>query len=222
LPGPNAPFPSIADLITLETFGVSSEPDSISLYARATVVDPVPLSFNFTSPALPFIISLPSAGNTSAASTPVASVHTKPFSLTHPNITLNIAGAALPISSSSTPILSAFITNYLRGESSPIVISSPYFPSHLIDTIFPGPNPKPKILRNVTIHDMKLVPKGTAFAASGTVYARVVLPQGMNINLDANRVLPDVLIFDGEVPLMLLDDDGEDGDPAPPLPDPLP
>ena len=221
LPGPNAPFPSISDLITLEKFGVSSELETISLYAQATAVDPLPLSFNFTSPALPFIISLPSAANISASSTPIAAVHTKPFSLTHPNITLYIVGAVLPNISSSTPVLSGFIANYLRGQSSPIIISSPYFPSHLIETNFSGPNPKPKLLRNVTIHNMKLVPKGTIFTASGAVYARVVLPLGMNISMDVNRILPDVLIFDGEVPLLVNGDD-RDGDPAPPLPDPLP
>ena len=60
--------------------------------------------------------------------------------------------------------------------------------------------------------------------ASGTVYARVVLPPGFNVALNVSRVLPDVLVFDGEVP--------EEGGnrapdsrgipPAPPLPDPLP
>lgn len=70
---------------------------------------------------------------------------------------------------------------------------------------------------------MKLVPKGTAFMASGTVYARVVLPRGMDINLDVNRVLPDVLIFDGEVPLVSQwKNNNKDSGPAPPLPDPLP
>jgi hypothetical protein len=70
---------------------------------------------------------------------------------------------------------------------------------------------------------MKLIPKGTLFTASGTVYARVVLPQGMDINLDVNRVLPDVLVFDGEVPSPFpgSKDENED-DPVPPLPDPLP
>jgi hypothetical protein len=125
----------------------------------------------------------------------------------------------LPIPPSSTPVLSGFIANYLRGQSSPIIISSPYFPSHLINANFPGPSTKPKLLRNVTIHNMKLVPKGTTFMATGTVYARVVLPQGMNISMDVNRILPDVLVFDGDVPLRVVD---KDGDPAPPLPDPLP
>jgi hypothetical protein len=49
------------------------------------------------------------------------------------------------------------------------------------------------------------------FTASGTVYARVVLPPGMEVGLHVGRVLPDVLVFDGEVP--------EDADlPAPFLP----
>lgn len=75
---------------------------------------------------------------------------------------------------------------------------------------------------------MKLVPKGTSFVASGTVYAKVVLPQGMKVGLEINRVLPDVLVFDGEVPLLSVDPTfseagGEkDGDSVPPLPDPLP
>jgi len=119
-------------------------------------------------------------------------------------------------------MLSAFIANYLRGESSPIVIFNPYFPSYLIKTGFPGPNPKPKILRNVTIHNMKLQAKGTSFFASGAIYARVVLPRGLNIHLDVNRVLPDVLVFDGEVPSLSLDSRDEKDDPASPLPDPLP
>jgi hypothetical protein len=71
---------------------------------------------------------------------------------------------------------------------------------------------------------MKVVPFGTSFTASGTIYARVVLPQGMKINLNVSRLLPDVLVFDGEVPILSLDGKDDEGDipPAPPLPDPLP
>jgi hypothetical protein len=223
-PGHNMPFPSIPELITLQTFSISSGPGTLLLYARATVIDPTPLSLEFTSPALPFVISLPSTVNISAAPMPVASVRTQPFSLTHPNITIHLVGNVIPIPSSSTPVLSAFLTNYLSGKASPIVISCPIFPSYAIETLFPAPYPKPNVLRNVTIHHMKVVPKGTSFTASGTIYARVVLPQGMNINLNVNRILPDVLIFDGEVPILSLDgeDDGGDNPPAPPLPDPLP
>lgn len=64
---------------------------------------------------------------------------------------------------------------------------------------------------------MKIKP-GTPFTASGTVFARIVLPRGVDVGLFVSRVLPDVLIFDGEV---------SEGVAAPhlapaPLPDPLP
>jgi len=222
-PGPKAPGPSITDLITLETFGVSSEPDTISLHARAAVIVPKLLSFNLSLPTLPFTILLPFTTNGTTTSIPVAAIHTQPLSLTRPNTTIDMAGTVLPIQSSSSSMLSSFIANYLRGQSSPIVVSNPYFPSYIIETNFPGPNPKPKILRNVTIHSMKLVARGTSFLASGTIYARVVLPRGLDISLNVTRVLPDVLVFDGEVPSLYSDSPNlKDSDPAPPLPDPLP
>ena len=64
---------------------------------------------------------------------------------------------------------------------------------------------------------MKVKP-GTPFLASGTVAARVVLPKGIDIDLNVSRLLPDVLIFDGEVP----DSDPGTVPPPTPLPDPLP
>jgi len=64
---------------------------------------------------------------------------------------------------------------------------------------------------------MKVKP-GTPFLASGTVTARVVLPKGINIDLNVSRLLPDVLIFDGEVPVS---DPGTVAPPTP-LPNPLP
>lgn len=73
---------------------------------------------------------------------------------------------------------------------------------------------------------MKMVPRGTTFYASGTVYARAVLPPGLKVTLDVNRVLPDVLVFDGEVPDSPPSWGGgsdPEGSPDPaPLPDPLP
>lgn len=88
-----------------------------------------------------------------------------------------------------------------------------------VDAEFPAPNPRPSILRNVTIHDMRIKAYGTTFLASGTVNARVVLPKGMNLDLDIFHVLPDVLVFDGEVPN---EDDVKAAPPSPELPDPLP
>lgn len=94
---------------------------------------------------------------------------------------------------------------------------------------------------------MKILPapSGANMVASGIVFARVVLPKGIEVGLNVTEVLPDVLVYDGPVP-----DDAEisrnyhltsgsnwdwnwdqyaqetNGDievpPAPPLPSPLP
>ncbi|EEB93695.1 hypothetical protein MPER_07613, partial [Moniliophthora perniciosa FA553] len=80
-PGKNTPFPSIADLITLCNFTLSTVSDYLMIDAVATVVDPAPPNFALTTPSLPFIVSLVS--NTSSP-IPVASVTSKPFNLTHP------------------------------------------------------------------------------------------------------------------------------------------
>lgn len=66
---------------------------------------------------------------------------------------------------------------------------------------------------------MKIKP-GTTFLASGTVFARIVLPKGVEVGLDVHRVLPDVLIFDGEVPDSVKLPHGPPSSPS--LPDPLP
>lgn len=68
---------------------------------------------------------------------------------------------------------------------------------------------------------------GSAFLASGIVKARAVLPKGMNVGLDVFRVLPDVLVFDGEVPSSVeierhLYDESSAPPPKTPFPDPLP
>ncbi|KAK1232906.1 hypothetical protein PQX77_003919 [Marasmius sp. AFHP31] len=219
-PGRNTPFPSVADLITLSTFNLSTSSDHLHIEAVATVVDPAPSNIDLTVPSLPFMVSLPS-GVVDLA--PVASVNTEPFSLTHPNITLDIAGRVLPLQTESLPVLSTFISRYLSGLANPITISTPIIPDLSADAEFPPPVKKPRILRDVTIRDMKIKP-GNTFLASGTVFARVVLPKGMNIDLDVKRVLPDVLVFDGEVPdsIHLKPSIFENPPPKRPLPDPLP
>jgi hypothetical protein len=129
------------------------------------------------------------------------------------------------------------LSAYLSARPAAISICSPLFPSLSLDTVFPAPNPKPQILRNITIKDMMVKPSsnGTIFA-SGIVFAYGVLPKGMNVILDISRVFPDILVFDGPVPenATISGEDGGDGDdddddeddddlPAPmPLPDPLP
>jgi hypothetical protein len=169
-----------------------------------------------TTPVIPFVVSLPSVLNP-LLTVPVASVSTAPFALTHPNITLEISGHALPVVPESAVALSTFLTRYLSGESNPILISSPLVSGLSVDTLFPAPNPRPQVLHNVTIRNMKIKP-GSPFLASGTVSGRVVLPRGINIDLNVSRLLPDVLIYDGEV----TDSDPGTVPPPTPLPDPLP
>jgi hypothetical protein len=226
-PGHNTPFPTFSDIVTLQSFNLSSSENTVSVVASATAINPVPESVDFTAPSLPFVISLPSIDNTSIV--PVAAVTTAPFALTHPNITLHAAGGILPISSDESATFSAFLGRYLSARPNPIVISTSLFPSYTLDAVFPAPNPKPQILRDVTIRDMKIKPSGPggSFLASGTVYAKIVLPRGMNVEVDVERVLPDVLIYDGLVPPTFnvstqMIPRNDPPPPPPPLPEPLP
>ena len=74
--------------------------------------------------------------------------------------------------------------------------------------------------------DMKIKPSGTALLASGVVQANIVLPKGITVGMTVYKVLPDVIIFDGEVPSSIIiernSDDTDDPPPRMPLPDPLP
>ena len=93
---------------------------------------------------------------------------------------------------------------------------------------------------------MRIHASGTTVLANGGVHARIAFPKGMDVTLLINRILPDVLIFDGPLPtasppLVSLpltrttggtnksytdaaadEDDDDDVPPAPPLPTPLP
>lgn len=218
-PGEDVPSPSISQLITLQSFGVESKAKDVTVHALATVINPLPPIMDLTVAPLPFIISLPGENHSSV---PIASVHTDPFMLTHPNITLTISGSVLPLPHLSTSI-SAFLSRYLSLSPNPVSVASPLFPSFVVDMEFPAPSSKPQILRNVTIHDMKIKPNSasTGFLASGSVFARIVLPKGMNLTLDVTRVFPDVLVYDGEVhelPTLLLPHQNDEEE----LPDPLP
>jgi hypothetical protein len=229
-PGRDSPFPDISDLITLQEFNISTTGRNVSLYASATIIDPAPTTFNLTSPTVPFIVSFPASSNPNTSQDndlnellPVASIYSHPFTLTHPNITVLLSGVVLPLTVTSVPLLSTFVSAYLSGKSNPVIISTPLLPGHPIDFLFPALTPKPNILKNVTIHDMTIKPY-SPFLASGTVFVRAVLPKGMTIDLNVNCVLPDVLVFDGEVPNSIggIVWSGPGGTDSPPLPDPIP
>ncbi|KAK7680299.1 hypothetical protein QCA50_016539 [Cerrena zonata] len=225
-PGHDIPF---SELVSLRWFLIRSTPDKLVINATASVFNPLPENIAAAIPTLPFTILLPA---NDSSPIPIANVSTSPFSLSHPNVTLSIAGHVLPLDKSSSPYLSSFLSSYLSAEDAPILISSPLIHGIVVPSLFPAPRPPPQVLRNVTIKDMKIKPtNGGNMAASGTVFARVVLPRGINVGLDVNKVFPDVLIFDG--PVSGEDDDPEDkalrrkvnvlgAPPERPLPDPLP
>lgn len=200
-PGSGKPLPPVAQLITLQRFELQTESEQLNLRALATAINPVPPSIQLAIPLLPFTVGIPA----DSGSVAIAAVQTEPFTSTHPNITIQLGGHILPLSSAASIPLSAFLSNYMSGLANIISISSPLYPTLTITSVFPPPQPRPQILQNVTIHNMKIRP-GNTFHASGTVFARLVLPKGMKIDLNIKRILPDVLIFDGEVDDNLLPD----------------
>ena len=196
-PGEDSPLPSFSQLVSVESFDISSTDKEIELNARASIIDPAPPGFEMSVLALPFVVSFP----TREANTyiPIASAETQPFSLTHPNVTLFISGRVLPLPSTAIEALSTFASRYLSLQRNPISISSPLLPSLVIDTEFPSPTTKPKVLRDVTIRNMKVKPYGTEFLASGEVFALIVLPKGMNFQMNVKQIMPDILVYDGDV-----------------------
>ncbi|KAF9238973.1 hypothetical protein BU15DRAFT_88192 [Melanogaster broomeanus] len=188
-PGEDTPLPSISQIVSVQSFSISSTPQEVRLNAIASVIDPAPPNFEMSVPALPFIVSIPSTRDTHIS---VASVHTQQFSLTHPNATLLISGNVLPLPSDAPEALSEFASRYLSSQLNLVSIICPLFPSLVVDMEFPSPDPPPDLLRNVTIRDMQVKPSssGGEFLASGEIFAHL-------------RVLPDVLVFDGEVPAFL-------------------
>jgi hypothetical protein len=246
-PGRDAPLPNLAKLVTLTSFNLTSTPDGgpLLVSAHATAPNPVPEGTTLDPPPLPFVVALPGA-TPSEPALPLARVRSRPFALTRPNISLALDGAVLPFPSdaaggaNATRLFSRFLQAYLAGSASPILVSSPLFPQLVLETEFPPPHPKPQILRDVQLKDLKLRPSGATWLASGSVNVKVVLPRGMRIKMDVRDVLPDVLIFDGPVPAVAAgavdveksagdalrgpgDEEPKPTPPAPgPLPDPLP
>jgi hypothetical protein len=184
-------------------------------------------------PSLPFVISAPHHSNETFANdtVPIVRVETNPFTLTHPNTTIHLHGHVVALTNNTFPSLSSLVTSYLDGESPRIYLSTPLVPGITLDTVFPAPNPRPQVLRNVTIKHMKIRPLASGtMLASGTVLANIVLPKGMDIALQVDAVYPQLLVYDGPVPddesagaEVLLEEDNDDDLPGHmPLPDPLP
>ncbi len=134
--------------------------------------------------------------------------------------------------------LSEFLRRYLRGEDNQVLVrgtsippawpdiprtpSTPpapswlreFLPSLAVNVTFPGPQPIPKLIRSVTIEDMKISERLGKMTASGVVIALVELPKDMSgVEIQVVGVAPDVLVFDGDPP-----DDGDVDPSTPPYP----
>jgi hypothetical protein len=239
----------------MDDLQIYSTDNGLSVDAHATLINLLPSGFALAAPSLPFTISLPfgpepnaTINSTTPDPVPIVAITSAPFTLTNSNTNLSLTGHVLPLPHSATPALSAFLSMYLSARPAPILIASPVLPALSLPAQFPPPRVRPRILRNVTLTDMQLTPVGTRVLASGTVTACVVLPHGINPRLAVERVLPDVLVFDGAVseheddadPVSWIgalrvdsrwtrrhtiaydDDEGDDVPPPRPLPDPLP
>lgn len=225
-PGRDTPFPSFINLVTLKAFHLFSDLNKLMIEASVTFIDPAPESIQFTAPPIPFVVSIPSTNNSSTQGLiPIASFETQPFRLSHPNLTVDITGHVLPLASDASSAISSMLSAYLSAHSPNISIHSPLLPGFAFDTVFPAPNPKPRILRGVTIKNMVVKPTSDGgMSASGTVFAYGVLPRGMNLALDISRVFPELLVYDGPVPENVTiydEDDGRTGDDEHALPPPM-
>ena len=185
-----------------------------------------------TLPSIPLLISVPRHQNNTLATVPVVRVETDPVALTHPNTTIHVHGNVVVLTGDSFPPLSSFVTSYLNGESPRMSLSTPLLPDITVNTVFPAPFPRPQVVRNITIKDMKVRPLASGtMLASGTVFAKIVLPKGMDMALQVDAVYPQLLVYDGPVPddepagtgdPLEGEDDDDDLPDTMPLPDPLP
>ncbi|KIJ22743.1 hypothetical protein M422DRAFT_786352, partial [Sphaerobolus stellatus SS14] len=169
--------------------------------------------------SLPFIVSLPVPDTPSfqtsniAEAIPVVAVSASPeFNETH--IRIHLSGHVLPFSDAPDSLpdaISAFVSSYLSYKSSLISVSTPLYPPMQVIAKFPPPPHKLELLRDVRIEDMN-IHAGLSFSentelntnmvdilASATVFARVVLPKGIDIEVSVKRLWVDCLVYDGPI-----------------------
>jgi hypothetical protein len=226
---------NLSTLVHLDRYDLLSLPTGLAIIANASMPN---LFSNLTRKAVttkvPF--SLPFSVALSDGSV-MAEVITAPIYIDKSDkISLGLSGeitADLDDTGDDSP-LSTFLQKYLNGEDYPIKVKGltaiPSFippssidapPNWLLhsmqaiqaDLIFPGPKPKPNILKSVTIERVRIVERRGKMLVSGMVLAIVELPPAMErVNVDVSDLLPDILVYNGPVE----DDDDGDGEEYPP------
>ncbi|KAB5592673.1 hypothetical protein CTheo_3873 [Ceratobasidium theobromae] len=235
-PNEPRPAPDLASLVYLKSYRILPPPPSLRIIGAATLPNPFPhISRGKIGLSLPFVVSLPSVGPES--SLPVVRVETAPIALTNPNISLEISGHVLPLPSSSSSIapVSRFASDFLAARSSPVLITTDFLRDFgmtqelTVQSEFPAPAERPDILRDVQISNMRIALRGEQILASAFVRVHIVPPSSLAaVRVNATRVWPDLLIYDGPAPGLwpfedLSNDDERWSEPDPmPLPRPLP
>ncbi|KAF8597548.1 hypothetical protein BDV93DRAFT_610320 [Ceratobasidium sp. AG-I] len=242
-PNEPRPIPDLASLVYLQSYHVLPPPPTLRLIGTATLPNLAPsILRGAVALSLPFVVSLPPA--TSGHSLAIARVETAPLALTVPNISLVISGHVLPLPSSSSSIapVSRFASDFLAARASPILVTTDFLrdlgmsEELTVEAEFPAAAERPDLLRDVKISNMRISLHGEQILASAFVRAHIVPPSNLAaLRVNATRVWPDLLVYDGPAPgLWPLDDPAagshsgiqyDEGwsEPSPmPLPNPLP
>ncbi|CAE6367854.1 unnamed protein product [Rhizoctonia solani] len=205
--GPRPP-PDLASLVYLQSYRVLPPPPTLRLVGKVTLPNPLPSVLQGAiALSLPFVISLPPID--SKHPLPIARLETAPLALTTPNISLAISGHVLPLPSSSSSIapISKFASDFLAARSSPVLVTTDFLRDLGIageltmKAEFPASGERPDLLRDVQISNMRISLRGEQILASAFVRAHIVPPNSLSaIHINATRVWPDLLVYDGPAP----------------------
>jgi len=108
---------------------------------------------------------------------------------------------SIPPTTAASRQMSKFLSTYLGGLPSPVIVSLPDLNISL-PYDFPAPHPKPKVLEDVQLSNVKFALRGLEALVSGSVDVTVAFPKGINLDVLVHRVAVDVITFDGPVPEM--------------------
>lgn len=183
---------------------------------------------NATIPyGLPFSVVIPNPDGKGEKL--LAEVITEPVILDHraADIKLRMSGRVISDPSDGDSPLGPFIHNFLTGQDNAMTVRGmskyPTFTSNTtekppkwaldslksieIKLIIPGPQPPPKVINAMSFEHMRISRSEGETRCTGTVIVEIDLPDGIGgIDVDVEKVLPEVYMFDGPVQ----DGDGEE------------
>lgn len=201
----------MVSLVKLSNLQVNS---NLTIGAVATLPNPLPYfnlpAFDFAfTPSFKGIALLPPFNSTddkppgSAPALPMVEASALKISITSTSkeLTIPLHGSilAIPNTPAASHQMSRFLSTYLSGLPSPVLVSLPSLDLS-VPFDFPPPHPKPKILEKVKLSNLKITLRGLEAFVSGEVDVRVAFPKGINLDVIVHRVTVDVITFDGPVP----------------------